>query len=59
MAANQERAHFGMFMNCPVLSYLHELSKYLSLMSGKKKYYPNNWQQYKDTDDSNFHSSYL
>lgn len=21
---------------------------------GKKEYYPNNWQQYKDADDSNF-----
>jgi len=41
-------------MNCPVLSYLHKLSKYLSLMSGKKSYYPNNWQEYKDADDSDF-----
>jgi HD-like signal output (HDOD) protein len=23
-------------------------------MSGKKKYYPNNWQEYKDADDSDF-----
>ena len=45
---------FWLVMNCPVLSYLHILSKYLSLMSGKKKYYPNNWQEYKDADDSDF-----
>jgi len=45
---------FWLVMNCPVLNYLHKLSKYLSLMSGRKRYYPNNWQEYKDADDSDF-----
>lgn len=45
---------FWLVMNCPVLRSLHKLSKYLSLMSGKKGYFPNNWQEFKDADESDF-----
>ena len=45
---------FWLVVNCPVLSYLHKLSESLDLMSGKKSYYPNNWQEYKDAEDSDF-----
>lgn len=43
----------GLLLNCPKKSK-QLLLTYVYPMSGKKDYFPNNWEEYKEADDSDF-----